>query len=171
MKHKNKIIITALFLTITLITLSIRCYLQSPSFQARKLLDELRNYNTSPGPIADFFMEIGLIKSYEYHDNLEIIEDIVALGPSVIPHLIEALNQGDDMDFKYDVVMIFSGIKTSDPHVIDVLTSLLKEPAADEYFIMAIFDALGYIGLPAESALLELIQRSDPKIQLLAALL
>lgn len=158
MKLKNKIIFAAFFLTITIIVLSIHRYLHSPSFQARKLLNELRNYHTSPGPIADFFMEIGLIKNDDYRDEREIIEDIAALGPSIIPHLIEALNQDDDIDFKHNVVMIFTEIKTSDPLVIDALTSLLNEPDADEYFIMSIFDSLGYIGPPAESALLELIQ-------------
>ena len=169
MKRKNKIILIVSLLNIILIA----CFLLYSSLtltgKTRRLLNQLRNHYNNPVPFARFLKDVGLGKEDDNFNKYEIIEEIAIRGPSIIPLLLEYLNKNDSFAFKNDLVLVFCEMNTSDPRVIQALSDIIKYPSADEEIIISSFYTLGYIGPPAESTLLELLQHPNLIIQLRAA--
>ena len=140
MKYKNKILPITFFLAIALVVLSIYRYLHSPSFQARRLLEEIRQLDADLNPLSDLLEELEIIHSYDSRTTREIFDDIAALDLSAQTILIDAL---------IDI------LKQDQPNLEKVKTNAAL--------------ALSNIGAPAAPALLDLLNHPNLQTRLHAA--
>ena len=168
MKYYPKFIALAILIAIILAIIVLNRHFHSPTFQAHRLLAELRMVDEPLNEISETLMDIGFIAGVERRRPAEIIAEYVILGEPAVLILLPALD--DDNENVRDMVA-------------DILIEMGPQAqSAVPYLIQKIIDTqdhvrqvvfaniLGGIDVPAVPALLELVARGSEKEKLLAAI-